>query len=220
MTHGSGAETAGRARRARPLWFHGLCTLGLAFICQHALLVSGFLSDTALVVGVAAGIVIVPLVILLRVLLASRTRVRWPWIAAAAAGAVALAPAWWMPLSFAHAKLENTLYLLAPTAFVACWCCVGMLMASWLAQGRAAKGRLWAVVVAVAALAAGVYGLLQLYLPALPTPSDDRVFLLSSAVVLEAAVCYSVIWLGMRPWAKVWQLLSAWFVFACSMQVH
>jgi hypothetical protein len=183
-----------------PVWFHGLCTVGWGFLCLHKGIVFGFLAEPN-VYGEAdsvdyARMLVIPLVVLLRGLLYFRGRARWGWMVAAGAVAVTFTPGYWLSVSRGDAPLENALYLVAPTAFVVAWCCVGLIGPGLWGRRGSRAGAVQSYVAGVLAVAAGAYGLLQLLMPDLPGPSDQGVFLMTPVVVVETALCYAVISLG------------------------
>ena len=182
------------------VWFHGLCSVGWAFLCIHELTVFRSLAERN-AFGQAGffdygGILAAPLVVLLRTLLYFRARARWGWAVAAGAATVAFAPGYWLRLSRDDALLENALYLVAPAAFVASWACVGLIVAGLLGRRGSRRGAVQSYVTGVLAVAAGAYGLPQLLMPDLPGSSDEGAFLMTSVVVVETALCYALMSVG------------------------
>jgi hypothetical protein len=193
------ARMRGSARPGPPLWLHGLRTVGWGFLCLHAVAISFLLDappamDTLLLCVAILG---APLVVVSRGLLYSRSRVRWWWVApAVVAGIATFVAALWLWMWSGRARLQNTLYLIAPVTYVISWSCVGLLVVSifdglWIHRYASRRA-----IAAIGGLAGGAYGVLHMLVPQVPGPSDYGPFLLSPGIVLETASCYGLVWLG------------------------
>lgn len=200
MTCNLDHDAPASARHTRPLWFHVLCSIGWGFLClhwfalrTHAWSTNEYRSDLFEFFGLLAA----PPAVLLSALLYSRSRARWWWsVAAVVVAAAAVAAGFWLWHSPGHVRLRNTLYYVAPTAFVLSWCSVGLLLGSIFDRLLARTGRAGMYATAVFALAAGAFGLLHLLLPDMPGLSDHLAFLFCPLVVVASASFYGVMWVG------------------------
>jgi hypothetical protein len=195
------ARMRGSARPGTPLWLHGLRTIGWGFLCLHAVAISFLLDAPAAVDTLLLCVAILgaPLVVISRGLVCCRSRVRWWWaVAAVVAGIATFVVALWLWVWSGRARLQNTLYLVAPVTYVISWSCVGLLVVSifdglWIRRYASRRA-----ITAIGGLAGAAYGLLHMLVPEVPGPSDYGPFLLSPGLVLAAASCYGLIRLGRR----------------------
>jgi hypothetical protein len=193
-------------RGSRPLWYHGLCSIGWGFLCLHWFAVQAYVWPTDELRSALfefLGLLAAPPVVLVSALLYSRSRVRWWWnVAAAVVAAASLMAGFWLWHWPGHVRLENTRHYVAPTAFVLAWTCAGLLLGSIVDRLLPRTGLVGRWVTGLFALAAGTFGLLHLLAPDTPGLSDHLAFLFSPLVVLEAASFYAVIWIGARRSAQ------------------
>lgn len=193
------------AASTRRLWFHGLCTVGWAFVCLQGVAAEDaprLAGDRARVVGsLLAWLALfgAPPLVLLRALLQRRVRVGWRWrLATAGTGLLAVLAAGWLWLLPGHVRLENTRLLAGPVAFAVAWACTGVLAAVVLSAGWVTRHSAGLYVSIAAAIVAGLYGLLPVALPGTATVAEDWTFLMAPLIVLETAACYGVLWAGAR----------------------
>jgi len=104
----------------------------------------------------------------------------------------------WFWLFSGRAGFHNTVYYVAPAAFALSWASLGVLITSAVMSMAVRNNPVRIHIILLVALLAGVFGVLQVYLRSIPTPSDEAVFLFSPVIAIEVIVCYGLLWLGIR----------------------
>jgi hypothetical protein len=179
------------------LLLNALHTTGWGFLCLNLTTLSLLLpSEEFLLFEIAA--LATPVVILVGALLYYRSLTGLWWSSYVVAGAVGgVAGSGWLWFVPGHARLQNTLYSVAPAVYCLSWACVGLLVASALGRLRRRSGRWQGYLRAALAVAGGVYGALFILMPEMPGPSDYPP-LLSPVLVVETAFSYGMIWIATR----------------------
>jgi hypothetical protein len=155
-----------------------LRTIGWGFICLNLITLSLLLpSAEFLLFGIVS--LASPVLILAKALLHYWSLTgRW-WSVCVVAGAVGgVAGSTWLWFLPGHARLQNSLYAVAPAVYCLSWACVGIVVASAFGRGRGRGGRWRSYLGAVLAIAlphAGHARAIGLPTTTLPRPSrGDR----------------------------------------------